>query len=110
VKRISKIQRVAIGTIGAGFIAVCCCAGIGAVLPDAPDSPRPEPVASSSPSPSPVDAPEPDIEESDEPIDPNVYYPNCAAVRAAGQAPLYLGEPGYRKGLDRDGDGKACDS
>lgn len=38
-----------------------------------------------------------------------VYYPNCAAVRAAGKAPLYRGQPGYRTGLDRDHDGIACD-
>lgn len=39
----------------------------------------------------------------------SVYYPNCAAARAAGAAPLYIGEPGYRPGLDRDGDGIACE-
>jgi hypothetical protein len=38
-----------------------------------------------------------------------VYYANCAAVRAAGQAPLLRGQPGYRSGLDRDGDGVACE-
>lgn len=38
-----------------------------------------------------------------------VYYPNCDAVRAAGKAPLYRGQPGYRAGLDRDGDGIACE-
>lgn len=38
-----------------------------------------------------------------------VYYKNCAAVRKAGKAPLYKGEPGYRKALDRDGDGVACE-
>jgi hypothetical protein len=38
------------------------------------------------------------------------HYPNCDAVRAAGQAPLYRGEPGYRSGLDRDGDGVACET
>ncbi|MDG2528051.1 excalibur calcium-binding domain-containing protein [Caulobacter endophyticus] len=37
------------------------------------------------------------------------YYPNCAAARAAGAAPLRVGEPGYRPGLDRDGDGVACE-
>ncbi len=37
------------------------------------------------------------------------YYPNCAAVRAAGRAPLRRGEPGYRSGLDRDNDGIACE-
>lgn len=40
---------------------------------------------------------------------PQNYYPNCAAVRAAGRAPIYRGQPGYRAGLDRDGDGIACD-
>lgn len=38
-----------------------------------------------------------------------VYYKNCAAVRAAGKAPLYRGQPGYAKHLDRDGDGIACE-
>lgn len=39
----------------------------------------------------------------------NVYYPNCAAVRAAGKAPLMAGQPGYRAALDRDHDGVACE-
>lgn len=38
-----------------------------------------------------------------------VRYPNCAAVRAAGKAPLRRGDPGYRPGLDRDNDGFACE-
>ncbi|CAN7549297.1 excalibur calcium-binding domain-containing protein [Pararhizobium sp. LjRoot238] len=37
------------------------------------------------------------------------YFPNCAAARAAGAAPIYAGEPGYRRKLDRDGDGVACE-
>lgn len=36
-------------------------------------------------------------------------YKNCAAVRAAGMAPLHKGQPGYAKHLDRDGDGIACE-
>ncbi len=39
----------------------------------------------------------------------DVYYANCAAARAAGAAPLYRGQPGYRPALDRDGDGVACE-
>jgi hypothetical protein len=39
----------------------------------------------------------------------DVYYANCSAARAAGAAPLYAGEPGYRSRLDRDGDGVACE-
>ncbi|RVW01735.1 GmrSD restriction endonuclease domain-containing protein [Rhodococcus spongiicola] len=38
-----------------------------------------------------------------------VYYPNCTAARAAGAAPLRIGQPGYRLGMDGDGDGVACE-
>ena len=37
------------------------------------------------------------------------FYKNCAEARAAGAAPLYRGEPGYREKLDRDNDGIACE-
>ena len=39
----------------------------------------------------------------------STYYANCAAVRAAGAAPLRVGQPGYSRTLDRDGDGVACE-
>ena len=39
----------------------------------------------------------------------DLYYVNCHSVRAAGKAPLLVGEPGYRTGLDRDADGVACE-
>jgi hypothetical protein len=39
----------------------------------------------------------------------SVYYSNCADARAHGAAPIYQGQPGYRPGLDRDGDGIACE-
>lgn len=39
----------------------------------------------------------------------SAYYPNCAAACAAGVAPIRQGQPGYRSGLDRDGDGIACE-
>ena len=45
---------------------------------------------------------------SDQP-DSGVYYQNCTAARAAGAAPIQIGEPGYRKSLDRDNDGIACE-
>lgn len=38
-----------------------------------------------------------------------VYYRNCSAARAAGAAPVYRGDPGYRPQLDRDGDGIGCE-
>lgn len=39
----------------------------------------------------------------------SVYFPNCKAAKAAGAAPLHAGDPGYRPGLDGDGDGVACE-
>jgi hypothetical protein len=37
------------------------------------------------------------------------YYANCSAVRAAGAAPIFAGQPGYSGKLDRDGDGVGCE-
>lgn len=37
------------------------------------------------------------------------YYKNCDAVRAAGAAPILIGQPGYGTHLDRDGDGIGCE-
>jgi beta-lactam-binding protein with PASTA domain len=39
----------------------------------------------------------------------SAYYKNCDAARAAGAAPIYRGEAGYRPALDRDKDGIACE-
>ena len=36
-------------------------------------------------------------------------FRNCKAARAAGAAPVRLGEPGYGPHLDRDGDGVGCE-
>ena len=57
-------------------------------------TPEPEPTAQE---PAPAQAPA------------SVYYANCSEARAAGAAPLYQGDPGYRPGLDRDKDGIACE-
>lgn len=61
-----------------------------------PAAPRPATPAAIPPTPAPANS-------------GSVYYANCAAVRAAGAAPLLRGQPGYRPGLDRDGDGRACE-
>ena len=37
------------------------------------------------------------------------FYANCDEAKAAGAAPMYKGDPGYRPELDRDKDGIACD-
>jgi len=36
-------------------------------------------------------------------------FRSCSEARAAGAAPIRRGSPGYSKGLDRDGDGIACE-
>jgi hypothetical protein len=43
------------------------------------------------------------------PVSTAVKFADCDEVKKAGAAPLHQGEPGYRKNLDRDGDGVACD-
>lgn len=39
----------------------------------------------------------------------DVYFANCDAARRAGVTPIVVGQPGYGKHLDPDGDGIACD-
>lgn len=39
----------------------------------------------------------------------SVYYSGCREARAAGAAPIYRGQPGYRPGMDGDNDGIACE-
>jgi hypothetical protein len=39
----------------------------------------------------------------------SAYYANCTDARAAGAAPIYAGEPGYREEMDGDSDGIACE-
>ena len=51
--------------------------------------------------------PKPDLTPTQAPED--VYYKNCTAAREAGAAPIYEGQPGYGRHLDRDGDGVACE-
>jgi len=42
-------------------------------------------------------------------LEQSAYYPNCAAARTSGAAPIYAGQPGYRPELDADSDGIACE-
>lgn len=76
------------------------------IIPNPPRIAKPAPAPAPAPAPVPArvhNAPAP------APAPASTYYRNCAAVRAAGQAPLYRGEPGYRSALDRDNDGVACE-
>ncbi|MDO3650970.1 excalibur calcium-binding domain-containing protein [Nocardia mangyaensis] len=73
-------------------------------VPPPPVVPRPPPttVEASAPRVATVPTAEP-------PPASTAYYQNCAEARAAGAAPMYVGDPGYRSGLDRDNDGIACE-
>ena len=39
----------------------------------------------------------------------DLYFASCDAARRAGPTPIVVGQPGYGKHLDPDGDGIACD-
>ena len=43
-------------------------------------------------------------------IETSVSYAGCDEVRLLGRDPIYRGQPGYREGMDGDGDGIACES
>jgi len=67
---------------------------------------QPEPVAVPEPvqqAPAPVQQPVP-AEPAPEPS-----YANCTAVKAAGAAPIYPGQPGWEDKFDRDHDGMGCE-
>lgn len=40
----------------------------------------------------------------------DLKFSSCAEANAKGYSSMKKGEPGYSAGLDRDGDGVACDS
>ncbi|MEU2349888.1 DUF1524 domain-containing protein [Modestobacter sp. NPDC049651] len=72
-------------------------------------APAPAPKPAPAPAPAPVPVPVPAPAPAPEPAQSATYYANCSAVRAAGAAPIYAGQPGYSSKLDRDGDGVACE-
>ncbi|SEM09367.1 Excalibur calcium-binding domain-containing protein [Blastococcus sp. DSM 46786] len=63
-------------------------------------------VRSTAPAPSASPAP---VAPAPAPQAPRAYYKNCDAARAAGAAPVRVGDPGYAGHLDRDGDGVGCE-
>jgi len=63
-------------------------------------APAPAPVPAPAPAPAPVPAPQGDV-----------FYQNCTAVKAAGAAPIYPGDPGWQDKFDgNDNDGIGCES
>lgn len=80
--------------------------------PSASPTPSPSPSTTPTPEPTvdaPVEEPTPEPTAQPEPAPQQAYYSSCREAKAAGAAPLYRGDPGYRPGLDRDSDGVACE-
>ena len=75
----------------------------GGVVAQVPEQVQPTPAAAPTPAQAPTPAPAPAPE-------PGPYYANCAAAKAAGAAPVRVGQPGYGTHLDRDRDGVGCES
>lgn len=76
-----------------------------AAAAEAPAVPAPAPLAaipSTTKAPTTSAEPEPTSGGS-------TYYKNCAAVWAAGKAPIHAGDPGYSTDLDGDSDGVGCE-
>jgi len=96
--------------------------------------PRPTPTLSSKPTPTPRPTPIPmqapvegaapvdesaplvvvpivpaPVEVAPAPAPAATFFQNCDAVRAAGAAPISVGQSGYSRKLDRDGDGVGCE-
>ncbi|QCX26482.1 excalibur calcium-binding domain-containing protein [Nocardioides jishulii] len=81
-----------------------------AQLPTATDQRVPEPTPTRTPAPAPAPEPAPAPAPAPAPEAPApVYFANCTAARAAGAAPVRVGDPGYGRHLDRDGDGVGCE-
>jgi excalibur calcium-binding domain-containing protein len=87
-------------------------------VPKPAPKPVPKPVPKPAPKPVPKPAPAPKTTtkkaEPKKAAEPKAAsgasYGNCSQAKAAGAAPLYAGQPGYAKKLDRDGDGVACET
>ena len=101
------------GAVGS-YVQVEVAAEPPAPEPEPVAVPVPDPVVVPEPDPAPVVAPDPAPAPpapapQPEPEPAGAYYKNCDAVRAAGAAPIYEGQPGYSRKLDRDGDGVGCE-
>jgi len=106
---------VSVGSLGAGDAPVALAEGT-APTPTSTPEPTPEPVPTPAETPAEAAAPEPvastpaPAAAPAAPTPAATFFQNCDAVRAAGAAPIYTGQPGYSRTLDRDGDGVGCES
>lgn len=85
------------------------CEGSDTPAPPPPQPPPPAVTTTVAPPPPtlpPTPSPTP---KPSTPQPPSVYYPSCYEAARARAVPLYRGQPGYRRELDPDGDGVACE-
>lgn len=85
---------------------------VAGVLSTCPDQPAPTTggvagTIQATPAEAPV--PEPAPEPAAEAPAGEVSYANCTEVRAAGAAPIKVGDPGFSSKFDGDGDGIGCE-
>jgi endonuclease YncB( thermonuclease family) len=73
------------------------------------DVPPPPPVETTVPPPPPPPPPPATTQPPTTTTPPPVYYANCFEAAKAHAIPLYAGQPGYRRELDPNGNGIACD-
>ncbi|GAA1870539.1 hypothetical protein GCM10009836_58990 [Pseudonocardia ailaonensis] len=106
--RASATDPIVLGEADAPPVAVIAPAPAAVAEPAAPVAPRPLVSAPQTR----VAAPAAPVREAtpEAPAASSAYYANCTAAKNAGAAPLHVGDPGYRKALDRDGDGVACET
>lgn len=77
--------------------------------PPEPAVQKEEPAPVEEPAQEPAQAPRQSGQNPDSEGAAGAYYANCTEAKAAGAAPLYRGDPGYRAKLDGDHDGVACE-
>jgi hypothetical protein len=117
-------HRWTLGVIGGLFLVLC---GVAIFAPDpgtsepgTTDRQQAAALAASATAPSTAQAqptaaattkavPRPSV-TSKKPMAKPVYYADCDAASAKADVPIAKRDPGYRKGLDLDGDGLACES
>jgi len=115
----SSILKYAVVILLIAVVSACASTTKNKINPT-PASTRIVKTTKPSPTPTPTAVTQASVEPpaiKEEPSDPppiveennDVYFKNCTDAKAAGAAPMHIGEPGYRVGLDRDRDGTACD-
>ena len=96
-------------TAGLILLGAAILGGAVGVLPGMGNSAEPAPSLADFPSDA-VEVATAVIDGRARPPQPGDDWGGCNDARAAGTAPIYAGEPGYREDMDGDADGVACET